>query len=109
MIPPIYATLVADPVVSTMTGGRIRQDVGNPDEGAPYIVWGLLSATPEMTTQRRAPADRCSISIDVFARDEVLQGRDVDENRQVNLQMMSDSKQVATQVISHPLDCARRT
>ncbi len=36
--------------------------------------------------------------VDVFARDEVLQGRDVDENRQVNLQMMSDSKQVATQV-----------
>jgi len=36
--------------------------------------------------------------VDVFARDEVLQGRDVDENRQVNLQMMNDSKQVATQV-----------
>ncbi len=36
--------------------------------------------------------------IDVFGRDRVLQGRDVDENRQVNLQMMSNSKQVATQV-----------
>jgi PDZ domain-containing protein len=36
--------------------------------------------------------------IDVFDRDEVLGGRDVDENREVNLQMMSDSKQVATQV-----------
>jgi PDZ domain-containing protein len=36
--------------------------------------------------------------VDVFARDEVLRGRDVDENRAVNLQMMSDSKQVATQV-----------
>ena len=36
--------------------------------------------------------------IDVFPRDEVLGGRDVDENRQVNLQMMTDSKQVATYV-----------
>jgi PDZ domain-containing protein len=36
--------------------------------------------------------------IDVFGRDRVLQGRDVDENREVNLQMMSNSKQVATQV-----------
>jgi PDZ domain-containing protein len=36
--------------------------------------------------------------VDVFDRDRVLQGRDVDENREVNLQMMSDSKQVATQV-----------
>lgn len=70
MIPPVYAALMADPAVSGMTAGRIRQDVGNPDEGAPYIVWRLLSAVPEMTTQRRAPADRCSISIDVFARDE---------------------------------------
>lgn len=36
--------------------------------------------------------------IDIFTRDEVLGGRDVDENRAVNLQMMNDSKQVATQV-----------
>src|SRR5690606_40310863 len=36
--------------------------------------------------------------IDVVDRDRVLQGRDVEENRQVNLQMMSDSKDVATQV-----------
>jgi len=36
--------------------------------------------------------------IDIYGRDEVLGDRDVDENRQVNLQMMSDSKQVATQV-----------
>lgn len=70
MLPPVYATLMADPEVANLTAGRIRQDVGNPDEGAPYIVWGLLSATPELTTQRRAPADRCSISVDVFARDE---------------------------------------
>ena len=36
--------------------------------------------------------------IDVFPREDVLGGRDVDENRQVNLQMMTDSKQVATYV-----------
>jgi Lon-like protease len=36
--------------------------------------------------------------IDVFSRDEVLQGRNVNENRQLNLQMMDNSKQVATQV-----------
>ena len=36
--------------------------------------------------------------IDVFDRDRVLQGRDVNENREVNLQMMTSSKQVATQV-----------
>ena len=70
MLPPVYATLIADPTVSSMTAGRIWQDVGNPDEGAPYIVWRLLTATPELTTHRRAPADRCSISVDVFARDE---------------------------------------
>lgn len=70
MLPPVYATLMADATVASMTGGRIRQDVGNPDEGAPYIVWRLLSAVPEPTTHRRAPADRCSISVDVFASDE---------------------------------------
>jgi Lon-like protease len=36
--------------------------------------------------------------IDIFGRERVLQGRNVSENRTVNLQMMDDSKQVATQV-----------
>lgn len=36
--------------------------------------------------------------IDVFDRERVLGDRDVDTNRQINLQMMSDSKQIATQV-----------
>jgi PDZ domain-containing protein len=36
--------------------------------------------------------------IDIFGRERVLQGRNVSENRAVNLQMMDDSKQVATQV-----------
>lgn len=36
--------------------------------------------------------------VDIVDRDRVLQGRDVEENRRVNLQMMSDSKDVATQV-----------
>jgi Lon-like protease len=36
--------------------------------------------------------------IDVYTREEVLGGRNVDENRQVNLRMMDNSKQVATQV-----------
>ncbi len=34
--------------------------------------------------------------IDVFPRDDVLGGRDVDENHELNLQMMTDSKEVAT-------------
>jgi Lon-like protease len=34
--------------------------------------------------------------IDVVPRDDVLSGRDVDENRELNLQMMTDSKEVAT-------------
>jgi Lon-like protease len=36
--------------------------------------------------------------IDVYTREEVLGGRNVDENRQVNLRMMDNSKQVAAQV-----------
>jgi Lon-like protease len=36
--------------------------------------------------------------IDVIGRDEVLQGRNVKQNEQLNLQMMVNSKQVATQV-----------
>ena len=36
--------------------------------------------------------------IDTIGRDEVLQGRDVDENRELNLQAMTNAKQVATQV-----------
>jgi len=36
--------------------------------------------------------------IDIYTRQEVLGGRNVDENRQVNLRMMDNSKQVATQV-----------
>ncbi|HET6771665.1 MAG TPA: S16 family serine protease [Acidimicrobiales bacterium] len=36
--------------------------------------------------------------IDIIDRDRVLGGRDVEENRELNLQAMSSSKQVATQV-----------
>jgi PDZ domain-containing protein len=36
--------------------------------------------------------------IDVVKREDVLQGRDVEQNQQLNLQMMVNSKQVATQV-----------
>ncbi|HKE74607.1 MAG TPA: S16 family serine protease [Acidimicrobiales bacterium] len=36
--------------------------------------------------------------IDVIGRDEVLQGRNVRQNQQLNLQMMTNSKQVAAQV-----------
>jgi PDZ domain-containing protein len=36
--------------------------------------------------------------IDVYPRDEILGGRDADENRELNLQMMADSKEVATYV-----------
>jgi Lon-like protease len=36
--------------------------------------------------------------IDIYSRSRVLQGRGVQENREVNLQMMDNSKQVATQV-----------
>jgi Lon-like protease len=36
--------------------------------------------------------------IDIIDRDQVLGGRDVEENRELNLQAMSSSKQVATQV-----------
>ena len=70
MIPPIYATLMADATVAAMTGGRIWQDQGEPDATAPYIVWALLAAVPENNLSRRPPADRCSLSVDVFAGDE---------------------------------------
>jgi PDZ domain-containing protein len=36
--------------------------------------------------------------VDIIDSDVVLQGRDEDENRELNLQAMSDSKQIATQV-----------
>jgi PDZ domain-containing protein len=36
--------------------------------------------------------------IDVYGKDRVLQGRNVNDNRQLNLLMMDNSKQVATQV-----------
>src|ERR671911_902691 len=46
--------------------------------------------------------------VDVVPRDEVLGGRDADENRTLNMQMMDTSKQVATQValerLGHPVD-----
>src|ERR671911_2638457 len=46
--------------------------------------------------------------IDVVPRDEVLGGRDADENRTLNMQMMDTSKQVATQValerLGHSVD-----
>ncbi len=46
--------------------------------------------------------------IDVVPRDEVLGGRDADQNRTLNLQMMDTSKQVASQValerLGYPVD-----
>src|ERR687898_2776862 len=46
--------------------------------------------------------------VDVVPRDEVLGGRDADENRTLNMQMMDTSKQVATQValerLGHSVD-----
>ncbi len=69
MIPPVYATLVAAPAVTAITT-RIYQDRAAPDAVAPYIVWGLLAAVPERVLKRRPPADKDSLSIDVYARDE---------------------------------------
>ena len=70
MIVPIYATLMADATVAGIVAGRIYQDRANPNATAPYIVWRLLTATPENNLSHRPRADRESISVDVFARTE---------------------------------------
>lgn len=65
---PVYPIL-AVPAVLAITN-RIRQDVANPDEPAPYVVWMRQAVVPENNLSDRPPGDRESIRVDVVARDE---------------------------------------
>lgn len=61
--------ILATPAVLALTT-RIRQDIANPDEIAPYLVWTRLTVVPELTLMQRPPGDRETIRVDVLARSE---------------------------------------
>ena len=61
--------ILATPTVLALTT-RIRQDIANPDEIAPYLVWSRLTVVPELTLMQRPPGDRETIRVDVLARSE---------------------------------------
>ena len=61
--------ILATPAVTAFTT-RIRQDIANPDEPAPYLVWSRLTVVPELTLMQRPPGDRETIRVDVLARSE---------------------------------------
>lgn len=61
--------ILATPAVLAITE-RIRQDVANPDERAPYLVWSRLTVVPELSLMQTPPGDRESIRIDVVASNE---------------------------------------
>jgi len=62
-------SLIRTPAVIAIVGANVFQDEANPGQAAPYVVWSR-QIVPQMGLPRRPIADRETITIDLFARDE---------------------------------------
>lgn len=78
MMPSVFLTLKADPTVWGIVGGnpaRIWQtsapeDVPRPNAN-PYVIWSLVTGTPENNLSDPPPVDRQSIQIDCWHKTQV--------------------------------------
>ena len=69
MIPEIvYGALHGHAPLEAMVGDRIERDFAGDKPGAPYVVWSILASVPSNHLSNVPPADRYSVSIDVFGR-----------------------------------------
>jgi len=62
-------SLIRTPAVIAIVGANVFQDEANPGQAAPYVVWSR-QIVPQMGLPRRPIADRETITVDLFARDE---------------------------------------
>ena len=69
MIPHIvYPALSGHAPLAAIVGTRIYRDYAGNAPAAPYVVWSVLATVPSRQIAGRPPADRYSVSVDVFAR-----------------------------------------
>lgn len=70
MIPTIvYPALAGHAPLAAIVGTRIYRDFAGDAPTAPYVVWSLLATVPSNHLAGRPPADRYSVSVDVFSPD----------------------------------------
>lgn len=62
-------SLIRTPGVVAIVGANVFQDEANPGQAAPYVVWSR-QIVPQMGLPRRPIADRETVTVDLFARDE---------------------------------------
>lgn len=72
MNPPIFAVCSADPAVTALIGAGIDcrlYSFGEADEGTPkpYVVWSLISGSPENYLSGRPDADGFTLQVDAYA------------------------------------------
>lgn len=69
MIPHIvYPALSGHAPLAAIVGPRIYRDYAGNAPAAPYVVWSVLATVPSRQIAGRPPADRYSVSVDVFSR-----------------------------------------
>ena len=67
MLPPIYAVLSQDANVANIVGNRIYpHGEAIQDTEKPYIVWQLITGTPQNTLSDRTDIDAMRIQIDCY-------------------------------------------
>lgn len=63
----VYPALAGYAPLAAIVGARIYRDFAGDAPIAPYVVWSILTAVPSRQIAGRPPADRYSVSVDVFA------------------------------------------
>lgn len=73
MIPPIYQALTAVPAIVTLVGDRIYgSGVVTEGESRPYIVWSIISATPNNNISTTPEQDDQRVQVDVYSKSETV-------------------------------------
>lgn len=73
MIPPVYQTLSAAAPVVSIAGTRISGS-GNSTQGTaqPYVVWQVITTSPENTLSCAPDSDDIRIQVDCYATNETV-------------------------------------
>ena len=67
MIAPVYTTLSSASGVTAIVSDRIYRTQAKQDTARPYIVWSVVSATPENTLADRPEIDESRIQVDCYS------------------------------------------
>ena len=68
MIPPVYQTLTAVPAIVALVADRIfGSGIATQGETRPYIVWQIISASPDNNLSDTPEQDAQRVQVDVYS------------------------------------------